>query len=274
MTDSRLDEENIESFVVRNVGYYRDRWQKFRDTPASVLSFNLAACLGQVIWLVYRKLYVPLLWATVILIAYVALWLYLDDRQWVPEGLLSAWGWFATFLSFSLFGFLGNYWYWRKFQKVERQAAALHTEKAAQLQTLRSKGGTTPIGASLVVVLLVLPIVWGVYQASRLDYSGFVFDATGPLTLEEVKANFLSFLDESLITGQRECIYEEVENRARVAGDPETLDPATVELLPTDEWERLDASGKRLVLTQAIVTQSLFACRRSGARAESGMRRT
>lgn len=75
MTDSRQDEEKIESFVVENAGYYRDKWQKFNDKPGSVLSFNLAACLGQIIWLVYRKLYVPLFWAVVILIADVALWI-------------------------------------------------------------------------------------------------------------------------------------------------------------------------------------------------------
>ena len=270
MTDCRQDEEKIESFVARNVDYYRDRWQRFRDGPSSVLSFNLAACLGQVIWLVYRKLYVPLFWATVILVAYVALWLYVDDRQLVPEGLLTAWGWFVTFLSFSVFGLLGNYWYWRKFQKIERQAASLHSEKAAQLQMLRSKGGTSPVGASVLVVIFTLPIVWagywGVYVAGRLEDAGMVFDATGPLTIEEVQANFLNLMGESLSGERRVCVYQEVEDRARAAGDPETLDPATVAMLPSDEWQHLDPYGKRLILTQVIVTESLFACSDSGAR--------
>ena len=270
MTDTTQDEEKIESFVVRNANYYRDRWQKFQDKPGSVLSFNLAACLGQIIWLVYRKLYVPLVWAVVILIADVALWIYVDDRQLLSEGLSTAWSWIVAVLLFAVFGFLGNYWYWRKFQKVERQAAARYSERVERLQVLRSRGGTSPIGAWLVVIILLLPIVWagywGVYQASRIDYSAFVFDATGPLTLDEIEANFLRLMDEPLSEEKRECVYGELEDRARAAGDPETLDPATVELLPAGEWDRLDPYGKRLILTQAITTKAFFTCNRPGGR--------
>ncbi len=52
----------------------------------------------------------------------------------------------------------------------------------------------------------------------------------------------------------------EVEDRARAAGDPETLNPATVEFLPVNEWGRLDPSDKRIILTQAIVTKALIVC--------------
>ena len=270
MTDSGQDDEKIESFVVRNADYYRDKWQKFHDKPGSVLSFNLAACLGQVIWLVYRKLYMALFWAVVILIADVALWIYVEDRQLVSEELSAAWSWSAAFLVFAVFGFLGNYWYWCKYSKLERQAASRHSERKGQLQYLRSKGGSSPIGAWLVVIILLLPVVWagywGVYQASRIDYSAFILDASGPLTLDEIQANFLSFMDEPLNEEERECVYREIEDRARVAGDPETLEPATVELLPTGEWDRLDPSGKRLILTQAITTKAFFVCNRPGER--------
>ena len=270
MTDSAQDEEKIASFVAERAGYYRNQWQKFNDRPVSRLSFNLAACLGQIIWLVYRKLYVPLFFTVAILIAYVALWIYVDDRQWVSQELSTAWSWLFAILLYAVFGFLGNYWYWRRFQKVERQAAARHSEKASQLQVLRSKGGTNPIGAWLVVVVLLLPVVWagyrGIYLASRIDYSALIFDATGPLTLEEVQANFLNLIDEPLSEEKRECIYREIADRAHAAGDPEALNPATVELLPVGEWDRLDSDGKRLILTQAITTKAFFVCNRSGKR--------
>ena len=48
--------------------------------------------------------------------------------------------------------------------------------------------------------------------------------------------------------------------RARDAGDPETLDPANVEFLTAETWDALDAFGKRLILTQAIITEALFLC--------------
>lgn len=268
MTDGNRDKERIESFVARNVGYYRDQWQKFDGKPGSVLSFNPAACIGQVIWLVYRRLYVPFLWAVVILVAYVALWIYVDENQLMPEGLTTAWGWFAASLLFAVFGLFGNYWYWRKFRRIERQAAARHGGTNAQLQYLRSRGGTNPVGAWLVSIVFLLPILWagywGVYVASRVDYSAFIFDATGPLTMEEIETNFLSLMDVPLSEERRECVYREIEERARAAGDPETLDPATIEFLPTEEWSKLDAYGKRLILTQAITTKASFVCIQSG----------
>jgi len=268
MTDSMQDDEKIESFVIRNTGYYRDKWKKFHDKPGSIASFNLAACLGQVIWLAYRKLYVPLLWTVVVSVAYVSLWIYVEDRQLVAENLSAAWNWIVSFLFFAVFGLLSNHWYWGKFRKVARQAASGQADRDAQLQFIRSKGGTSPVGASLVVVVLLMPIVWaaywGVYQASRFDYSAFVLDATGPLTLAEIQANFFSFMEEPLEEERKECVFREVAERARAAGDPETLDPATVEFLSADGWERLDSSGKRLILTQAITTKAFFACSRSG----------
>lgn len=62
---------------------------------------------------------------------------------------------------------------------------------------------------------------------------------------------------------QRVCVLGEIEKRAHVAGDPETLDPASVEFLSavsTDTWNALDAFGKRIILAQAITTKALFFC--------------
>jgi len=261
---STQDDEKIDSFVVRNTHYYRDKWKKIDETPGSFVSFNLAACLGQIFWLAYRKLYVPLCWTVVVLATYVSLWLYVEDKQLLSGASSVALSWFVSLLLFAVFGLLGNYWYWRKFRKVERRAASRHSDRDAQLRFIRSKGGTSPAAASVVVVVLLLPVVWavywGVYQASRVDYAAFIFDATGPLTLAEVQSNFFVFMDEPLEGERKECVFREVEARARAAGDPETLDPATVELLPVDHWDRLDPDGKRIILTQAITTKAFFVC--------------
>jgi hypothetical protein len=259
------DDEKIASFVLRNTGYYQDKWEAICETPGSIVSFNLAAGLGQLFWLAYRKLYVPLFWTIVVSVAYVSLWLYVDDRQLLSAGWSDALSWFVCLLFFAAFGLLGNYLYWRKFRKVERQAAARHSDRASQLHFIQAKGGTSPTAASVVVVVLLLPVVWalywGVYQASRVDYSAFVFDATGPLTLAEVQSNFFAFMDEPLEGETKECVFKEVEEQARAAGDPEMLNPATIEFLPVDHWDRLDADGKRIILTQAITTKAFLACR-------------
>lgn len=86
------------------------------------------------------------------------------------------------------------------------------------------------------------------------------YDATGPLTPEEVQALFIDPMGETLATQNVDCILEEVARLTRDAGDPESLDPATVEFLPTDSWASLDAFGRRLLLAQAITTKALFTC--------------
>lgn len=88
-------------------------------------------------------------------------------------------------------------------------------------------------------------------------------DATGPLTLHEVQALFVSS-DASLSEEREKCVLREIESRAHAAGDPETLDPATVEFLPVERWRHLDRFGKRLILAQVISTRAFFVCGESG----------
>ena len=70
----------------------------------------------------------------------------------------------------------------------------------------------------------------------------------------EVKAIVLPLISDG------DCIAEEVARLTREAGDPETLDPSTVEFLPVKSWSKLDAFGRRLALAQAITTKALFTC--------------
>ncbi len=262
MIDSTQDDEKVQSFCVRKSGYYRDKWKKFDEKPGSITSFNLAACVGQLVWLAYRKLYMPLLWAAVVSIACASLRSCVEHEQFISGNLVAAWDLFAVFLYLAVFGLLGNYWYWRKFRQVAQQAALRESDRDAQLRFIQSKGGTSTVAAWVVLVLLLMPAsYWGVYQASRIDDSAFVLQATGPLTLAEVEANFLAFMDEPLAGERKQCVFREVTERARVAGDPEALDPAAVELLPADGWDQLDPSGKRLILAQAIGTKAFFVCK-------------
>lgn len=100
------------------------------------------------------------------------------------------------------------------------------------------------------------------------------FNAKGPLSLLEVKTQFVDRMDESLTTEQRECVLEEVEKLAHISGDPETLDPASVELLSTDTWHLLDSFGKRLILAQAIATNAFLVCLQVSQGGEPGSLKT
>jgi hypothetical protein len=92
------------------------------------------------------------------------------------------------------------------------------------------------------------------------------FDATGPLTPDQLQAA-IGRLDESMTPERRICVRREMENRARAAGDPETLDPASIEFLSAlsaATWDELEAFGKRIILLQAIATEAMFACAGAG----------
>ena len=266
MTDATFDKDRIDSFVVRNTHYYRDKWQKMAAAPGPVSSFNWAAAFCQIFWLAYRKLYGPFWWALMAYIAYVAAWLYIDDKLTISTNLSATVNWAVAVLFFVAFGLLGNSLYWRRYRKIERQAALRHADDDSQHGFLRSKGGTSPLAASAIVIVFLLPVIWalywGVYKASELDFSQFVFDASGPLTLHEIQSNYLVFMDEPLEGKRKECVFIEIQKGASAAGDPESLDPETVEFLPVENWHRLGQDGRRIILTQAILTQAFFNCDR------------
>ena len=94
-------------------------------------------------------------------------------------------------------------------------------------------------------------------------------DATGPLTDAELEASIDSFEaaydgpDDTWTLDQRDCVLREAKLRAAAAGDPESLDPATVSSLESVSaltWNALDDFGRRLLLVQVITTEALFAC--------------
>lgn len=254
--------DKIDAFVVRNTGYYKSRWQHVGD--GSKPSFNWAACLLQIFWLVYRKLYGSALLTFIIYCLYVVLWMYVDQQQPLAPNLLTVFEFVGAIAFCAVFGLFGNYLYWLKFQRVQRQAELSHGDLDAQHEYLRSRGGTNAIAAWIVVALFLLPVLWagywGIYVANQLEESGYIFDATGPLTLEEFESNFLIHLDEPLEGKHRDCVYREIAARAQAAGDPESLDPSTVELLPEDSWSALDPDGRRLILMQVITTKAMFEC--------------
>ena len=129
------------------------------------------------------------------------------------------------------------------------------------MQFLKSDLGRRHAIAAVLAAIAAAPVLWAFYWAYMVEIpEGYIFGATGPLTLEEVEANFLSRMDTDMTEAERECLNREVAERARAAGDPETLDPATVELLPAEHWDELDADGRRLILSQVIVTAAAFAC--------------
>lgn len=81
----------------------------------------------------------------------------------------------------------------------------------------------------------------------------------GPLSSDEIHY-FTSKFKDPITVEIAECVAKEAEVRALEIGDPETLDPTKVELLPAERWSELDKPGKRLILTQVVINQVSRLC--------------
>lgn len=83
----------------------------------------------------------------------------------------------------------------------------------------------------------------------------------GPLTMRELQVNIPQELDAMYTESMRTCFLETVEDLARSAGDPETLDPSTVTLLPKDgSWQELTKFHRRNLLAQSIISEAGVIC--------------
>jgi hypothetical protein len=257
-TDWR-DDEFIEAFVTRNVGFYRDRWAKFSDSPGSKLRFNLAACLAGPAWLLYRKLYAAFWWFMLALAVDIPLFMYLDIQQVLPAWLFGLLNVVNGVLFMAVPGFFGNRWYWHRY--LETLKSASDGSRGETLALLEKRGGRNlPAALTLVALFFVVPFGLAFYLTSRLILSDLVLDASGPLTVEEIEANLLWNLDLENTGLEQECMRREIARLAETAGDPETLDPSTVELLSDDTWQGLDPFTRRLMLGTVIVTEATNAC--------------
>jgi hypothetical protein len=126
-------------FIGPNADYYLEAFKKL-DATNSMISWNWAACLGGLFWMLYRKMYVYAL------IAFAGIFV-LSLVTGGLGGLLSIIVWIA-------FGVLGN-WIYKK--KVEEDlAAAAGLDPAAKQTFFASRGGTTWLPVIIGAVLFAL----------------------------------------------------------------------------------------------------------------------
>jgi len=126
------------TFIGKNAEYYIPQFQKM-DATNSMISWNWAAALGNIWWMLYRKMY---LYA---LIAWVA--------NMVLNFLLPVAGLGSWIVTCVLFGLFGN-WAYKK--KVEEELAAAPLDPAARQAQLASRGGITWVPVIILGVVTLL----------------------------------------------------------------------------------------------------------------------
>lgn len=87
--------------------------------------------------------------------------------------------------------------------------------------------------------------------------------AKGPITTAEIQyflAPMRAGKQRPLTDTQAACALKTSQSMAQQAGDPDAAKPAAVAFLTARKWAGLGHVGKRLILTQVIVTSAAQRC--------------
>jgi hypothetical protein len=145
MTDkiAPADEEKWRAAIGRNAEYYLRRWRTM-DAEGSAIAWNWPACLLNLFWFGYRKIWPAMIAMMVALVAASLV------------GAAVGAGQIAFLLTIGLSfvtGAFGNWLYRRQIARLVADTAALPS--AAQLEALKSRGGIS------IPALAILSLIFG-----------------------------------------------------------------------------------------------------------------
>jgi len=152
----------IEAAIGTNQAYYLAHWRRMDETGKSY-DWNWAACILNVFWFAFRKM-----WAPAVLLAIV----------WAVSGVLMAdpsnktlfrAGALVLILPSFVTGGFGNLWYRRRIERLVAGTAGM--DRDAALARLRARGGVSALGLILsilvVLVLSIAPAVPAILEKAR-----------------------------------------------------------------------------------------------------------
>ena len=153
----RIDEESLRAAVGPNSEYYLARWNEIR-AKGSRVSWNWAACLANVYWFAWRRMWAPL---TLLVIAFLLVGL--------VGAIVPALGQATLLISIGftfVTGAYGNEIYRRHCERLVAGTAGLEGEEA--LAGLRRRGGTsaTALAVTIAATLLLIGLPIGLQIAA------------------------------------------------------------------------------------------------------------
>jgi hypothetical protein len=144
-------------FVGKNADYYARKWGKRnRQGKPAAYTWNAAAFLISPVWLVYRKMYRQAAFYLVAAMAIVAACLLLDDST--GEILSRA----ASYALTITLGLYGNAMYHDHARKTIDKLRSQGLSGATLGEELQRRGGTNPVAAWILVVVMTAVIVLSV----------------------------------------------------------------------------------------------------------------
>jgi hypothetical protein len=158
-----LTEEEVRAFVGENADYYVQAWAPDLLGQGRGSKFNGAAFLVPVLWLGYRKMYLPLfifygITAMIQFVLILGLFVGVLEISNSPAlGLVVlALACLGMLVPFFVAGFVGNRWYLARARRVIEEVRSSGLPQEDQLKALSRRGGTSSFA---VFVLLGFYIV-------------------------------------------------------------------------------------------------------------------
>jgi len=146
-----LTEDEVRAFVGENADYYLQTWAPALSGQGRGSRFNGAAFLVPVLWLGYRKMYLPMfifygITAMIQFVLILGLFVGVLEMSNSSPALglvalvLTCLGMLVPFL---VAGFVGNRWYLARARRVIEEIRSQDLPQEAHLKALSSRGGTS-----------------------------------------------------------------------------------------------------------------------------------
>jgi hypothetical protein len=149
--------ERLAAAIGPNASWYIERWRRM-EANRSWLSWNWPAFLGNIFWLAYRRMWVPLAAAVVLFL--------LTSVAANRDPSLVTQGWLFLIALAALNGVIGNALYRRQVTRLVAKADGL--DQPVALAQIRAQGGISVPGlATSLAVFLVLFIAAAVAQINQ-----------------------------------------------------------------------------------------------------------
>lgn len=158
-----IDRASVDAFVEKNAAYYFEKWTAISDGTNSRVNWNWAAAIGGMVWLLYRKLYLPA--GIILVVGFTDIYLtaVLEDAGAFPVAV-QFWDRISYWVYAAVLGSWGDYWYYQKFRKVNDSLLATPANTDDRLSALAKSGGTNIVIAGLFLMSVSALMIWAIIE--------------------------------------------------------------------------------------------------------------
>ena len=127
---------------------------------SSRVSWNWAAAIFGLFWMLYRKLYIPFTIFVIVILIDSFGGIALEEAGVLSTASVTAWDRLSVWVYSAVIGCWGNYWYYNKFCRINDAANQLFEEPVDQDLYLAQNGGTDSLGPFILAMVIGASLMW------------------------------------------------------------------------------------------------------------------